>query len=277
MTPTSATIGEAAQDYARHLSVAVLKAGACGRVHVQSPDADSGATPRAVAQSATAPPPPGRRDLLRPHHRRHRPHHRPHHRRTRPPQPLPAHLGSPRTGLRRPRLHDRSRLRFTTLTPLFTLLELLDATTNGTVTPRSAVSGGSDQPQDGVQGSWSEPLQPAPSTPPRQPKHATTPPRAGTGRRPDRPSTRRWPSTSPPCTPGAVRGPDSAARNQHGALRDCDALLVLGAARTIYIRTDRTETRLGWRARQLHAARALYWADPRTAPLVRRLLNTHTR
>ena len=62
-----------------------------------------------------------------------------------------------------------------------------------------------------------------------------------------------------------------------GALRDCDALLVLGAARTIYISTDRTETRLGWRARQLHAARALYWADPRTAPLVRRLLNTHTR
>jgi len=44
MTPTSATIGEAAQDYARHLSVAALKAGACGRVHVQSPDADSGAT-----------------------------------------------------------------------------------------------------------------------------------------------------------------------------------------------------------------------------------------
>ncbi len=34
---TNATIGEAAQDYARHLSVAVLKAGACGRVHVQSP------------------------------------------------------------------------------------------------------------------------------------------------------------------------------------------------------------------------------------------------
>ncbi len=44
MTPTSATTGEAAQDYERHLSVAVLKAGACGRVHVQSPDADSGAT-----------------------------------------------------------------------------------------------------------------------------------------------------------------------------------------------------------------------------------------
>lgn len=62
-----------------------------------------------------------------------------------------------------------------------------------------------------------------------------------------------------------------------GALRDCDALLLLGAARTIYISTDRTETRLGWRARQLHAARALYWADPRTAPLVRCLLNTHTR
>lgn len=38
-----ATIGEAAQDYVRHLSVAVLKAGACGRVHVQSPDPASAA------------------------------------------------------------------------------------------------------------------------------------------------------------------------------------------------------------------------------------------
>lgn len=48
MTTDASTIGELAEDYARHLSVAVLKAGPCGRMHVQSTDPDTAAsTPHA--------------------------------------------------------------------------------------------------------------------------------------------------------------------------------------------------------------------------------------
>ncbi len=44
MTTDASTIGELAEDYARHLSVAVLKAGPCGRMHVQSTDPDTAAS-----------------------------------------------------------------------------------------------------------------------------------------------------------------------------------------------------------------------------------------
>ncbi len=60
-----------------------------------------------------------------------------------------------------------------------------------------------------------------------------------------------------------------------GALRDCDALLVLGEGDNIYISTDRTDEHLRWRARKLHATRTLQWADPHTTPLLRRLLARH--
>lgn len=44
MTTDSKTTGELAEDYARHLAVAVLKAGPCGRVHVQPGDPGAGAS-----------------------------------------------------------------------------------------------------------------------------------------------------------------------------------------------------------------------------------------
>lgn len=120
---TNATIGEAAQDYARHLSVAVLKAGACGRVHVQSP----GSVTTASAQHEQWP-------SLRLHLCRQEvaiycvptsdgvvlviaaAGH--------PSRYLPT--WGARAGLRRPRIHDRPRPGFAPLTLLFILVALLE-------------------------------------------------------------------------------------------------------------------------------------------------------